>query len=367
MNLFWKKAPLYSLNNRKAWGCWSVANLGKLWAGRAFGTNTGNLSITFEKDGEELDGIIRFHDDEYGLVTYKVNGTYDDEIKLTGNAITQAEGVEYGQLLVKAALTPEGSIKGEWSTSIGSGGPFTAHPHGAGAANTEKTDLEIEQFYTQSYTLGALRLAKDDVMSLMEAVKKDFNAEAKPIVTYRSGGAEVTQHGKDFIAQMGKHKNLTYLKVYLQEPDEFSVNKFAFAELAEHGFNRVVVQGVREIWVEGKAQMIRSELAKNEKSLATNFKRFGLNLNQLALFMMIVAMTYVSEFWMKILIGILVFGLIKLVGWLHMAFIPNAYIRLTDTKDTWTARWGASILSWVSALTTTVIGGYIIYMLTKTT
>ncbi|MGU1878419.1 hypothetical protein ACSEUI_18130 [Pseudomonas aeruginosa] len=344
----------------------TVANLGRLWAGRAFGTNTGNLAITFEKDGEELEGIVRFHDDQYGLVTYEVHGTYTDEVVLTGNAIKKTEGVEYGELAVKAALTPEGSLKGEWSTSIGSGGPFVAHPHGVGAANTEKTDLGIEQFYTQAYTLGALRLAKDDVISLMEAVKKDFNAEAKLIVTYRSAGAEVTQHGKDFIAQMGGHKNLTYLKVFIQEPDEFGVNKFAFAELAEHGFNRVVVQGVREIWVEGKAQMIRGELAKNEKSLVTNFKQFGLNLNQLALFMMIVAMSYVPEFWMKVLVGVLVFGLIKFVGWLHVTFIPNASIRLTDVEETWITRWGSSIFSWVATLVSSVLGGYLIYVLTKT-
>lgn len=343
-----------------------MANLGRLWAGRAFGTNTGNLSITFEKDGEELEGIVRFHDEMYGLVTYEVQGTYHDEIELTGTAISRREGVEYGSLAVKAALTPEGSLKGEWSTSIGSGGPFVAHPHGVGAANTEKTELDIEQFYTQAYTLGALRLAKDDVLALMDAVKKDFNAEAKLVVTYRSGGAEVTQHGKDFIAQMDGHKDLKYLKVFVQEPDEFGVNKFAFAELAEPGFNRVVVQGVREIWVEGKAQMLRSELAKNEKSIVTNFKRFGLNLNQVALFVMIVAITYVPDFWMKAAVGILVFGLIKFVGWLHVAFIPNASIRLTDVKENWLTRWGSSMFSWVATLVSSVLGGYLIYLLTKT-
>ncbi|MNJ26743.1 hypothetical protein D3C77_212330 [compost metagenome] len=342
-----------------------MANLGKLWAGRAFGTNTGNLSITFEKDGEELEGIVRFHDDEYGLVTYKVHGTYNDEVLLTGEAITKKDGVEYGELSVKAALTSEGSLKGEWSTSIGSGGPFTAHPHGAGAANTEKTDLEVEQFYAQSYTLGALRLAKDDVMSLMEAIKKEFSVEAKLIVTYRCGGAEVTQHGKDFIVHMDALKKLTYLKLFIQEPDDFNVNKIAFVELAEHGVNRVVVQGVREIWVEGKAQTLRSELAKNEKSIITNFKRFGLNLNQIALFIMIVVIVDFQSFWMRVGIGVFVLMLIKFVGWLHVTFIPNATILLTDVKDTWITRWGASIFSWVSALTTTVIGGYIIYLVTK--
>jgi hypothetical protein len=343
-----------------------VANLGKLWAGRAFGTNTGNLSITFENDGEELAGIVRFHDEAFGLVTYKIHGTYRDEVELTGKAITQAEGVEYGELTVKAALTPEGSLKGEWYTSIGSGGPFIAHPHDVGAAISEKTDLGIEQFYTQAYTLGALRLAKEDVVSLMETVKKDFNTEAKLIVTYRSAGAEVTQHGKDFLAQMDGQKKLSYLKVYMQEPDEFGVNRFAFAELAEPGFNRVVVQGVREVWVEGKAQMLRSELARHEKSIVTNFKKFGLNLNQVALFVMIVAITYVPELWMKALVGILVFGLIKFVGWLHVALIPNASIRLSDVEENWITRWGTSVLTWAATVASSVVGGYLIYVLTKT-
>ncbi|POF95588.1 hypothetical protein [Pseudomonas putida] len=341
-----------------------MANLGKLWAGRAFGTNTGNLSITFDKDGEELEGIVRFHDDVYGLVTYRVIGTYDDEIKLTGSAITQTEGVEYGDLSVTAALTPEGSLKGEWFTSLGSGGPFTAHPHGAGAPNTEKTDLEVEQVYTQSYTLGALRLAKDDVVSLMAEVRKEFNAEAKLIVTYRCGGAEVTQHAKDFVLSMAALKRLTYLKLFIQEPDDFNVNKIAFVELVEQGVNRVVVQGVREVWVEGKAQTLRGELMKNEKSIITNFKKFGLNLNQIALFVMIVVMVDFQSFWMRVGIGVFVLSLIKFVGWLHVTFIPNASIVLVDVKDTWASRWGASIFSWVSALTTTVIGGYIIYLLT---
>lgn len=342
-----------------------MANLGKLWAGRAYGTNTGNLAISFEKDGEELEGTIRFADDKYGLVVYKVNGTYNDEILLTGKATTEAEGVEFGELSVKAALTPEGSIKGEWSTSLESGGPFIAHPHGTGTVSTEKTDLEIEQFYTQSYNLGALRLAKDDIMSLIEIAKRDFNHDAKLIVTYRSGGAEVTRHSKDFIAQMDALKKLTYLKLFIQEPDEFDVNKIVLIELAEQGINRVVVQGVREIWVEGKAHTLRSELAKNEKSLATNFKKFGVNLSQLALFIMIVVMVDIQSFWARVGVGALFLALIKFVGWLHVTFIPNATIRLTNVKENWITRWGASIFSWVSALTTTVIGGYIVYLVSK--
>ncbi|MNV92250.1 hypothetical protein D3C71_1868240 [compost metagenome] len=83
--------------------------------------------------------------------------------------------------------------------------------------------------------------------------------------------------------------------------------------------------------------------------------------------MMIVAMTYVPGLWMKVLVGVLVFGLIKFVGWLHVTFIPNAPIRLTEVKETWITRWGASIFSWVATVASSVLAGYLIYMLTKTT
>ena len=70
-----------------------MANLGKLWAGRAFGTNTGNLAISFTKDEEELEGIIRFQDEQYGIVIYNVTGTFKDGIQLTGKTETEIEGV----------------------------------------------------------------------------------------------------------------------------------------------------------------------------------------------------------------------------------------------------------------------------------
>jgi len=341
-----------------------MASLGKLWAGKAYGTNTGNLAISFEKDEEELEGTVRFADDQYGIVVFKVSGTYGDEIVLTGDAVTETEDVKFGKLSIKAALTPEGSIRGEWSTDNGTGGPFTVHPHGAGVVSVVKTNLEFEQIYTQAYTLGALRLARNDVLSLLDTVSKDFNPEAKLIVTYRNGGAEIARYSKDFVAQMDALKKLTYLKLFIQEPDEFGINKVVMVELIDHGVNRVVVQGVREIWVEGKAQTLRSELTRNEKSIATNFKRFGFNLSQLALFVMIVAIVDVPSFWKRVGIGVLVLALIKLVDWLHVTFIPNATIRLTDAKDNWVTRWGSSMLSWFSTLTITILGGVVVYWLT---
>lgn len=342
-----------------------MANLGKLWAGSVYGTNTGKLAISFEKDGEELEGVIRVNDDQHGLVVYQVHGEYGDEILLTGTTTTVREGVEFGQLTVKAVLTPEGSLRGAWSTTTGTGGPFIAYPHDVTKpANSGRAELEVEQFYTQSYTLGALNLSREDILSLMEITKKDFNAGGRLIVTYRNGGAEVTKYHKDFIAQMDGLNKLNYLKLFIQEPDEFGVNKIAIVELADHGANKIVVQGVREIWVEGKALTLQGELMKRKRSLATNFKEFGVNLSQLALFVMIIVMVDIESVWIRVGVGGVFLALIKFVEWLHVAFIPNASIHLGSNSDTWLTRWRDSIFSWVSTIAASAIASLIVYYVT---
>lgn len=346
-----------------------MANLGKLWAGRAFGTNTGNLAISFEKDSEELEGLLRFHDEKFGPVVYRVIGTFKEEIRLTGKAETVLEEVEFGDLTVTAKLTSEGSMKGEWATATGTGGPFIAHPHGEKAAEnpaegSSKEPLGIEQFYTQAHILGALNLSKADILSLMEVVKVDFSAGVKLIVTYRSGGAEVTRFSEAFIESMDELDKLVYLKLFIQEPDEFDVNKMVLVELVDRGINRVVVQGVREIWVEGKAQILRNELLRRKRSLVTNFKKFGVSLAQFALFIMIVVMIDIESFWMRMAAGGTFLGAIKIVEWFHAAFIPNASIRLGAGSETWYTRWGASTLSWISGVVAAIISGYIVYHMT---
>ena len=114
------------------------------------------------------------------------------------------------------------------------------------------SDVEIEQFYTRTHTLGALNLDREAVLSLIELVKKDFNSGGRLIITYRNGGSEVTKYGADFEAAIDGLDELNYLKLFIQEPDEFGVNKMVIVELVEHGVSKIVVQGVREIWVEGK-------------------------------------------------------------------------------------------------------------------
>lgn len=341
-----------------------MAHLGKSWAGRAFGTNTGNLAISFDKDEEELEGVVRFQDEQYGVVVYNVTGSFKDGVHLTGKTGTVIEDVVFGDLTVDATLTTEGSLKGEWSTTLGSGGPFIAHPHGGTKTlNASTSDVEIEQFYTRTHTLGALNLDREAVLSLIELVKKDFNSGGRLIITYRNGGSEVTKYGADFEAAIDGLDELNYLKLFIQEPDEFGVNKMVIVELVEHGVSKIVVQGVREIWVEGKARVLLDELDKRKRNLVTNFKKHGVSLTQLAFFAMLVVIVDIQSFWKRAGFVVVFLITIRIIEWLHMSYIPNATIRMSKGKQSLNSKYGVSVVSWLATILGALINSYLAYLL----
>lgn len=105
-----------------------MANIGKLWAGAVYGTNTGNLFIEFDESGSNIVGILRFMDTLYGLSIFSIQGTFDEEtLRIIGNPTKGAEDVT--SLTVEAKLTPEGHLRGTWKTVLGTGGTSVAYPH----------------------------------------------------------------------------------------------------------------------------------------------------------------------------------------------------------------------------------------------
>jgi hypothetical protein len=104
--------------------------LGQLWAGRAFGTNTGNLFVKLEGEDAALVGTLRLNELGVGLVVYKIAGSFDGaRLTLTGEPQTQVAGMSFGRLTASATLDPRGNLSGDWETSIGSAGTFILFPH----------------------------------------------------------------------------------------------------------------------------------------------------------------------------------------------------------------------------------------------
>lgn len=117
-------------------GMSSMSGIAKLWAGRVFGTNTGNLFIEFEQTAPRLSGTLRFLDSVQGIAVYRVEGTCDDRLVLTGHRVQGGDPENEGELAIEGRLTSEGFLRGMWKSTIGTGGTFELRPHDVALSNS---------------------------------------------------------------------------------------------------------------------------------------------------------------------------------------------------------------------------------------
>lgn len=137
-------------------------------------------------------------------------------------------------------------------------------------------------------------------------------------------------------------------------------------ELRAYGENEIRVQGVQESWVIGKAEMLAAILRRHQSTLVTTYKRFGLNLNQFVFIGMLVVMPSIATWEHRAFFAAAVFALLIFMLWLHARFIPNASIKMTVAKPSWFARIWPSLVSWLGAMTASLIAAFLFYWLTKT-
>lgn len=344
-----------------------MANIGKLWAGRVYGTNTGNLFIEFEKSGPDVGGKLRFMDNAFGLAIYEIQGTFDEEtLRVTGKPAKGAVGVELGDLAVEAKLTPEGNLRGTWTTTLGTRGTFDAFPHDIAAkASQARTGAAVpEQLYTRNISLGAVRLFSEDVTQLLQHIQQDF-VSGRLVVTFNARGSEVTKYAEDFLQEAKSLGPLKYLKVVIQEPEAHGINRLVVVELNAFGANEVRVQGVQESWVIGKAESVAALIKRNQSTLITTYKKFGLNLNQAIFVAMLVVMPSITKWTERALFAVAVFALLAALLWLHAKFIPNATVQMEVERPSFFTRVWPTLLSWFVAATASLVAALVFYWLTK--
>jgi len=341
--------------------------LGRQWAGRVYGTNTGNLFIDFQESGERLRGTLRFLDNLFGLAIYDVEGTYSDGFKLKGKPIQAHENVAVGELEVEGILNSQGHLQGSWKSTLGTAGTFVAFPHDIvpPQSKSSETPMIPEQMHNKNIRLGALRLFQNDIVHLLGCAKQDF-VSGRMVVTYDSNGGEVTKYEDDFLKDASGIGTLKYLKATIQEHEAYGINRVVVIELRAFGENEVRVQGVQESWVIGKAEMIAAFLRERQNALVTKYKKFGLSLNQFVFLGMLVAMPSILSWQKRTIFGATVFALLTLLLWLHARFIPNASIKMTEAQPTWFARMWPSLASWAGTVLSALAASWLFYLLTKT-
>ncbi len=177
-----------------------MTQLGKLWAGRVYGTNTGNLFVEFDEVEPQVVGRLRFLDALAGIAVYSVKGTFADRLVLTGELVQGGEPENHGTLTIDARLTSDGHLRGTWNSTIGTGGTFELLPHDLAIAPEQRKldQTGPEQLYTRRLTLGAVKLYANDVLALLQYMTEEFVAP-RPVVAYRVRGNEVAKYAADFV------------------------------------------------------------------------------------------------------------------------------------------------------------------------
>ena len=340
--------------------------LNKKWAGRVFGTNTGNLFIEFVETDKGLTGTLRFMDNLFGLVIYEISGSFNDVLKITGKPVQAPENIQVGDLEVDGALNSQGHLQGTWKTALGTAGAFVAFPHDMAPSQSSPAESPLipEQMHIKSISLGSVALFLDDVRDLFRHIKQDF-ITGRIIVTYTFNGSEITKYEEDFLKDAEKLGTLNYLKIIIQEHEAYGINRVVVVELRAYGQNEIRVQGVQESWVVGKAETLSGILKRHQSTLVTTYKRFGLNLNQFVFIGMLVAMPSITTWEYRAIFAVSVFALLGFMLWLHAQFIPNASIKMTISKPSWFSRIWPSLISWLGAIAASVIAAFIFYWLTK--
>lgn len=343
-----------------------MPTLAKKWAGRVYGTNTGNLFMELTQDGTNVKGTFRFMDDLFGLVLYEFIGEFDKNLKLDCKPLSAKEGQEHGNIKVEAILTPEGNLRGEWHSTIGTAGTFDAYPHEISSVKQDsaKRNNIPEQIYNKNIEIKAVRLFSDDIKRILDFIKQDF-AQGREVVTYIVRGSQVTKYAEDFIREIDTLGEINYLKVTIQEPEAYGINKGVILELVENGISEVRVSGINEAWVLGKANSIAEEIKPSQNTLVTTYRKYGLNINTIIFLAMLVAMPEITIWPKRAIFVVTVFILLFFLYLLHSKFIPNTVIFLTEQKPSFFRKVWPTILSWLIAVSSSLFAAWIFYLLTR--
>ncbi|MFG1331773.1 hypothetical protein V5F41_11035 [Xanthobacter autotrophicus] len=323
--------------------------LARRWAGRAFGTNTGNLFIKIEGDDAALSGLLHFNELGAGIAIYNIQGTFDGhQLKIIGEPQDTVEGHALGKLTAIANLNTKGELKGEWDTSIGTAGTFILYPHDQGQEIDSSQTGAPDQLHTARHNFGAIEIIRDQIINIAEDIQKEFK-NASLIVTVVSG-TEQSRFLNDFKLQKFNSEKISVIKLFIQQPEDGGINRVAQIEFGQQ-VNFAMIQGGDEAWVLGTLEKIKRSVRPLERTYTTKFKKLGFGINQLLLIGSIVYLPSLNSLQDRAILMSGIFAIIFTVDWLHVRYLPFSAIYLSQKPKGVFTRFAPSLMSWLIAAT----------------
>lgn len=340
-----------------------MKNIEGNWAGRIYGTNTGNVFCNFKLDNDNITGTARINDDSYGLSVFTISGKQNSIIELQLTQYSDKEELTNPVIIeVKLRLQNDGNIIGDWLSKNGNAGTLALYPH----RNIDSKDFSTEpqQIYSKTIRLGSIRLFRKDIEEIINYIKKDF-PDGRLIISYYKFGSEVIKFADDFLNEADSLGELKGIKLSIQDTASNLVNRIVNVDLLPRENSEIRISGSNESWVLGKAESIKNQFSRFTNKLITNYKRYGLTLNSLIFFIMLILIPEINPISKRAIFVVSVIILMSILVLVHRRYIPNTIIFLTDTKPSVFKRIWPSILSWFISLTSALVASLIYYYLTK--
>ncbi|MGD9544217.1 MAG: hypothetical protein AB7F41_01740 [Methylocystis sp.] len=323
--------------------------LGHLWAGRVFGTNTGNLFLKLDGPDSDLVGTLHINDPHAGVAVFRVQGAFDgSRVSFSGEPQTVAEGMTLGQLKASGVLDPKGNLTGNWETTIGTAGTFMLFPHDHNEISSA-VENSPDQLHTARHDLGAILIDRDELTALAQDIQSEFSA-GKVVITVTVGGVQQSRFLADFNEISFSSDKATFAKIFVQEPMSIGGNKLVSIEFSQDT-NYAMTQAPDEAWALGKLEKLKAQLRKFERFYTTNFWKLGFGINQILLVGTIICLPSLPDTQSR---AILMFGvllLIWMINRLHSLYLPFAAIYLGKRPEGVVSRLMPSLASWIISAT----------------
>lgn len=318
------------------------------WAGRVWGTNVGNVYLTLEGSDEALVGTLRLNEPEIGVAVYAVQGSFvAPTLTLIGTPAAISESAEFGDLTATGNMNAKGEFYGDWQSNVGTAGTFVLYPH-AGQEHT--ANIQAEQLHTARHQFGAVEIDRDQIIEVAEDLRKEFPS----VVVTVEVGTEQARYLDDFKrTQFGTNKAKT-IKIYASKPDVSGLNFVASVEFGPE-INLAMTQGSNESWVLGRLETLKRDIKSFERAYITNFKRWGIGINQMMLLGAVIFLPSLSGLRERVILMGGVLALIIAVNWLHTRYVPFAAIYLGPKKPGVLRRLWPSLASWFIGIVAAVI------------
>jgi hypothetical protein len=336
--------------------------IGKLWAGRVFGTNVGNLFLKLQGDDQSLTGTLHISDKDHGVNVFSVHGNYDgNRLVLAGLTDTQfaEKDIFYGQLSVVLTPDAKGEFRGQWKFENGAAGTLVLYPHDE-ASTTEIVHAQLpDQLNTARYTFRAVQLMREQIIDIANQIQNDFKND---VVVTIIDGTEQSRFLPAFKAFKFLKSRVEVVKIFVQEQENSGLNRVVQVEFGPQ-INFSMTQGSDEAWVLGMLEKIKRAIRPYELRYSTNIKNAGIGINQLLFFGAIIWLPSFERLQDRTILMLGVISLAFGVNFLHNSYLPMASLYLGDNPKGVFSSFFPSILSWIIAVSAGVaaalLGAYL--------